>query len=138
MTDEPKLRMFETTEKYVTPYLPPDALDLARQWEAKGQFNLVFPRLVPVAPEARCPNCQDVGYIYLSFTRAGPFEAPPGHGKGSAIFWHDGGPGIGKGWYISANTRAFVCPECQGSPEKYAADKANEQEQDDLPYPLTS
>jgi hypothetical protein len=111
--------MFETNETYITSYLPTEAHEVAAEWTAKKPSYRVLHRIVPETKAARCRNCQDLAYVMISLCRAGPFRYVPSHGKKDTILWSDGGEGMGKGWYIIANTISFECPHCMGKPMEF-------------------
>lgn len=104
--------MFENQDVYVTPYYPKSAIEKCEEWESKGKK--CFPKLVPKLNEADCGNCQDMGYVLMSFARAGPFKHPVSTSSPWALMWFDG-PGAGAGWYV-VRTQSFVCPNCAGRP----------------------
>lgn len=105
--------MFETTDVFIAPYLPEEAKEKFREWQLKGK--IAFQKVVPQRKDADCKNCQDIGYIYVSFARAGPFKAPVRTSGDWVISYFDGDESAGKGWYI-VRTQAFLCPACAGRP----------------------
>jgi len=105
--------MFENFDTYVSPFLPESAKEKISEWQAKGK--LVFQKVVPQQKEPDCKNCQDMAYVYVSFARAGPFKYPVHTSSPWAMLWFDGGPGVGKGWFI-VRTQSYTCPACSGRP----------------------
>ena len=128
---ERKLGMYETTETYITPRLPNRAHTAGQLHENEGSYNVCLVRAVPTIKRPHCRNCQDVGYVFLSFCTAGPFQHIPAHGKGEKVTYFNGGQGVGKGWFIVRETIQYQCPNCQGKPEdlEYAAEEG-----DDVPW----
>lgn len=95
----------------ITPYLPEAAkIDIA-EWKAKGKR--VFQR-VPEQNrngQTRCRNCGDLGAVYVSFIKAGPFDRVPSSKK--PLTYCEGGHLVGKGWYIINRTKGYDCPHCE-------------------------
>jgi len=95
-------------DKYVTPYLPEDAVQDIRAWRQSGKK--AFQKVLPQARGA-CGNCAGVGYVYVVFANGGPFARLPG----GLATWYDGGSDAGEGWYTYARAdglRAYPCPHC--------------------------
>lgn len=137
-----KPQMFETNEQYVTPYLPAEAHEHAREWKRRGNTNVVLQRVLSALRvemedgtliTARCQNCQDVGFVYVSFCRAGPFRYAPGHKRGEVITWYDGDP-LETGWYIVVKTQEYTCPHCKGKPMEFDPAEAERVRQEKLPW----
>jgi len=91
---------------HIIPYLTSTIKDDIAAWSGPK-----FLWVIDQSENARCKNCGDVGYVYVTFCEAGPFRSPPGTRK--PIKWYDGGPDAGKGWYIVGETRAYLCPHCK-------------------------
>ena len=91
----------------ITPYLPPTARNEIAAWKASGRT--AFIRAATPLPNVQCKNCADLGYVYVTFCRAGPMKRVPG--SGIAVYY-DGGADAGKGWYVVDHTKAFACPHC--------------------------
>lgn len=123
--------MFEDSRQYVASYIPAAAKADVKNWLLQGKP--VFMRPVAQKENAVCKVCADIGYIYISFGKAGPFQYTPS-GRG-IIAWFDGGPGLGKGWYIIEKTLAYACPECSGG-AKQAKMPVKEPDEPPLYYPL--
>lgn len=99
--------------KFITPYLPQDAIDRIKLWQASKK--VAVQRVVPVNYGAKCQNCQDHGVVYVSFLGSGPSRAPITIKHPSTYV--EGNGKIMEGWYIIENTIGFVCPHCNGNPE---------------------
>lgn len=92
---------------FITPYLPAQAKMDIESAKAKGMK--IFQRVVPITSNVECRNCADIGFVYVSHCKAGPFKTPPN----GLSTWYDGGPYAGKGWYVIKDTFSYPCPECQ-------------------------
>jgi predicted RNA-binding Zn-ribbon protein involved in translation (DUF1610 family) len=101
---------------YITPYPPNDAIVAARNWMREHNqpvFILAMNQnLDPTLHIPTCPNCDDVGFIFLRLAKAGPLKVPGSLAEVST--WFDGNGQFGKGWYIIEKTLSFDCPECSG------------------------
>ena len=98
---------------YVTPYLPADAIQMARAHMAQMKMP-AFTWAMSQDPTS-CPNCGGNGLVYLRLAEKGPFKYPPTTRK--AITWFDGDGQFGKGWYIIKDTQTFTCQKCKGMRE---------------------
>jgi len=105
-----KIALPEATEpQYITPYLPADAEQDIEICERSGKA--AFIKVIAQSANAEeCKNCAGIGFIYVSFCRAGPIKYHPG--SGSIGIWHDGDHLHGRGWYVVGETRAYPCPHC--------------------------
>ena len=101
----------EQQDDYVIPAYPNSAFKFVERKLEDGRR--IFSRPMPQNASSECKNCVDLGQIYLSVARAGPFTHVPGHRKGESLTWFDGDGKSRKGWYIIVETLAFSCPWCQ-------------------------
>ena len=115
----------DLSPKYITPALPPKALDDIRSWNGRGKYYRAFTRpLKQVDPLPNgmkykgCKNCVDADFVMVSFVRAGPFVRVTNHKKGEALIWFSGNGRVGKGWYIVAQTLSYDCPLCRPHGER--------------------
>ena len=97
----------------VTPDLPIEARREMSDWENSGIYHRAFVRVVEQYPNAECKNCGGSGFVYVSFTRAGPFRDTPGHRLVEKLAWFDGDGIVGKGWYIVIKTSSYQCHHCK-------------------------
>jgi len=98
---------------FITPYLPKEAEDYARDWMRQHRqpaFVLAFENPGPLSILV-CPNCQGVGVLYIVLSESGPWKAP-GNQK-TVSRWYDGDGQFGKGWYYISQTLAYKCPKCK-------------------------
>lgn len=117
----------------ITPYLPKDAEVAARTWMRDKKQPAFIIAIDHTASTLACPNCNDLGAIYLKLCKSGPYQRPIS--EKIAYVWYEGDSNFGKGWYVLDNTLAFACPECKGiarqpgkpiTPERMAELRANE------------
>lgn len=96
----------------ITPYLPSDAMAIARMHQK--QYNQpVFTWSVSQGLPDECPNCGGNGEVYMRLAEKGPFSYVPGSKK--PVTWFAGDGQFPKGWYIVKETMGFVCPKCKGN-----------------------
>lgn len=111
--------MFEQHFGIVTPYLPESAKIAIKRWREKGRIAFIRP--VERKANADCENCQDIGYLFVSFAEAGPFKTPNNVSRGAALTYlaEPGYPesGVHPGWYSIKETRSYRCLECEIIPE---------------------
>ena len=106
---------------HITPDLPREAKIQIKSWRSEGKYNKTFHRILEQYPNAHCKNCGDVGFIMVSFSRAGPFDSVPNNKSGEVLTWFDGNDEAGKGWYIINKTLSYPCQHCEASSKKQDA-----------------
>lgn len=115
-TETTVLRFVARQPKYITPYLPKNALEIARAWENTHHMP-VFVWAMDHSVGSGCPNCGGGGQVYLRLAEAGPFSTPNNNYQISA--WFDGDGKYGKGFYRIKETQVYPCPEC-GSKDQFS------------------
>jgi len=103
---------------HITPDLSGRAKGDIKRWRAEGEYNKAFHKVLEQYPGARCKNCGGAGFIMVSFTRAGPFDAVPNHRPGETLTWFEGNNQAGKGWYITNKTISYPCHHCDSANAK--------------------
>ena len=99
-----------------TPYLPNEAKNIAREWMREHKQPAFVVAVNHDYGGLTCPNCNDIGGVYLKLCSAGPYQTPRSH---TAVFtWFDGNETYRKGWYIVKEMMTFICPECNGIPRE--------------------
>ena len=63
--------------------------------------------------KSTCPNCGDIGYVYVFKVKSGPWPQPPLGETGRGSKWLEEGPN-GRGWY-AGSLEAAACPACKSS-----------------------
>jgi hypothetical protein len=85
-----------------------------RAWKEIGAWvnsgKLAVHRIIQEKPLAHCKNCQDEGYVYVSYLGSGPSMQPVT--TAVPCTWVDKSEMNGAGWYVIENTIAYECPRC--------------------------
>ena len=89
------------------PQLPEQAILEVEKWRARDS-SIAFSSILQATHNSNCDNCQDLGFVYVSYSELGPFEVPP-NTKRPVAWVHNGSM---PGWYIIHETRAYRCPGC--------------------------
>ena len=82
------------------PKLPPDAVADLNLCKAQSRRAYIKTH---ENHNYSCPNCGDIGLIFLQYEKAGPFKTPLAR---DVCAWHD------DAWY-KVETRSYPCPVCQ-------------------------
>ena len=97
---------------YITPDLPPDALQAIEDWRQPNSPRTTLIKVVERNERAACDNCQDHKSVYIQFCSFGPSMSVPRTSPKTNLVYADSDPRR-EGWYIVERLVAFKCGHCR-------------------------